>query len=131
MRALRDQVRVQDRVNLVLETGAMPHDLVASGSQPTFALGDGVRRPDLWQVACSVQARQRARVDLVGLDVGMGDRLDLQGVGDDHPCNEPRQYARDRHAVPGSLNHHLVRCGEAIAQTLERRSSHVDPTGVP
>ena len=131
MRALRDQVRVQDRVNLVLETGAMPHDLVASGCQPTFALGDGVRRPDLRQVACCMQACQRPRVDLVGLDVGMGDRLDLQGVGDDHPRNEPRQYARDRHAVPGGFDHHLVGWAEAIAQTLERRPSHVDPTGVP
>src|SRR5262249_33094158 len=29
MRALRDQVRVQDRMHLVLEPRAMPHDLVA------------------------------------------------------------------------------------------------------
>ena len=32
---------------------------------------------------------------------------------------------------PGGFDHYLIRCGEAIAQTLERRSRHVDPTDVP
>jgi hypothetical protein len=47
MRALRDQVRVQDGVNLVLEPCAMTHDLVAPGHQSTLALGGNVWRPDL------------------------------------------------------------------------------------
>ena len=34
----------------------------------------------------------------------MGDRLDLERIGDDHPRDEPRQHARDRHAVAGGLD---------------------------
>jgi hypothetical protein len=57
MRALRDQVRVQDRVNLVLEPRAMTHDLVAPGHQPTLAFRGNVRRPDLGQNAGREQSR--------------------------------------------------------------------------
>ncbi len=47
MRALRDQMRVQDRMHLVLEPRAMPHDLVAPRHQSALAFGLRVRRPDL------------------------------------------------------------------------------------
>ena len=40
---------MQDCMNLVLQPRAMAYDLVAAGHQPTFALGGGVRRPDLGQ----------------------------------------------------------------------------------
>ena len=47
MRALRDQVRMQDCMHLVLDPGAMPHDLVAPRHQPTLALSGSVGRPNL------------------------------------------------------------------------------------
>ena len=87
VRALRDEVRVQDRMHLVLDPGPVTDDLVAPRHQPAQPLRRQVRRPDLRQVAGGVQARQRARVNLVGLHVGMGDRLYLQRIGDHHPRN--------------------------------------------
>ena len=47
MRTLWDQVRMEDRVDLVLEPCAMTHDLIAPGHQPTLAFGGNVRCPDL------------------------------------------------------------------------------------
>ncbi|MFK4531857.1 hypothetical protein ABIA00_000040 [Bradyrhizobium ottawaense] len=66
MRALRDQVRVQDRMHLVLELRTVPHDLVAPCHQPTLALGLRIRRPDLRQVSRRLQIGERAGIDLVG-----------------------------------------------------------------
>jgi len=131
MRALRDQVRVQDRVNLVLETGAMPHDLVASGHQSALTFGGNIRRPDLWQVACCVQARQRPRVDLVSLHVSMGDRLDLKRIGDDYPRDERRQDPRDCHGITCRFDHYLVRGLEALAEALQARPCHVNSAAMP
>src|SRR5215831_1720538 len=82
MRALRDQVRVQDRMHLILEPRAMPHDLVAPRHQPALAFGLRVRRPDLRQVPSRMQTGERAGIDLVGLYVSLGDRLHLQWIGD-------------------------------------------------
>jgi hypothetical protein len=81
MRALRDQVRVQDRMHLILKPRAMPHDLVAPRHQPALAFGLRVRRPDLRQVPRRVQTGERAGIDLVGLYVSLGDRLHLQRIG--------------------------------------------------
>ncbi len=77
MGVARDKVCVQDRVDLVLDTRAMPDHLVAAGHQPAQALGARVGCPDLRQVAGGVQARQSAGIDFIGLDMRMGDRLDL------------------------------------------------------
>ena len=54
----------------------------------------------------------------IGLYVGMGDRLDLKGVRNDYPRDESRQHARDRHAVAGGLDHHLVPTRDATCQPL-------------
>ena len=78
VRALRDQVCMEDRVDLVLQPCPVADDLVASRRQPALPLRICVRRPDLRQVASGIEACQNARVDLVGLHVGMGDRLHLQ-----------------------------------------------------
>ena len=84
MRARRDQMRLQDGMHLVLDPRAMPNDLVAARHQTTQALGVGVGQPNLRQEVRRPQRRQHAGVDLVGLDVRMGDRLHLQRVGHDH-----------------------------------------------
>ena len=78
-------MRMQDGMHLVLDPRAMPDDLVAARHQPAQALGLGIGQPDLRQEARRPQRRQHAGVDLVGLDVSMRDRLDLQRVGHDHP----------------------------------------------
>src|SRR3954453_21220536 len=49
MRTTRNQVRVQDRMYLVLDPGAMPDDLVPPRNQTAETLRLGVRGPDLRQ----------------------------------------------------------------------------------
>lgn len=105
MRAFGNQMRVKDGVDLVLDAGAMADDLVAACHQTSHALGDGIWCPDLRQEAGSMQVRQNPCIDLVRLDPGMGDRLDLQWIGNDHPCHMRRQHMRDRHAVTRRLDH--------------------------
>jgi len=77
MRTTRNQVRVQDRMYLVLDPGAVPDNLVPPRNQTAETLRLRVRGPDLRQEAGRVQARQNAGVDLVRLHVGMRDRLHL------------------------------------------------------
>jgi hypothetical protein len=79
-------------MNLVLDSSAMSHDMVAPCHQPTLAFGRGVRRPDLRQIPGRLQAGERAGIDLVGLDVSLGDRLHLQRIGDNHPGHKGRLY---------------------------------------
>ena len=61
------------------------------------------------------------------LIVGMGDRLHLQRIGDDHARHVGAQHAHHRHGVAGGLDHHLVVLGQAAAEALEPRAGHVDP----
>jgi hypothetical protein len=74
-----------------------------------------------------VQAGQRAGVDLVGLHMGMGDRLHLKRVGDHYSLHKGRQNARHCHAVAGRFDHHLVRRQKALAEAFQCCSGHVDP----
>lgn len=112
-------------MHLVLEPRAMPHDLVAPRHQPTLAFRFRVRRPDLRQVPGRLQAGERAGVDLVGLDVSLGDRLHLQRIGDNHPCHERRQNPR-HHAVGGRFDHHLITGQQGLAKSLQRSPRHID-----
>jgi hypothetical protein len=108
MRARRDQMGMQDRVHLILDSGAMANHLVAPGNQPTQPLGSNVRQPDLGQKIGRSQRGQDARVDLVGLDPGVRNRLYLKGVGDDHAGDVWAQHMNYRHCVAGRLDDDLV-----------------------
>ena len=130
MRTTRDEVCVQDRLHLVLEPGAMPHDLIAARHQTSATFRLGIGRPDLRQVSRRMKARQHAGIDLVGLHMSMGDRLHLQRVGDDHPRDKPRQHPRDRHGIAGGFDHHLVGALQALAETLEAGARHVHASGL-
>ena len=122
MRAARDQLRGQDRADLVLEPRAVPHDPAAPRREPAHPLRRRVRRPDPGQAAGRMQARRRARTGLVGPHTGMGDGLHLQGIGDHHPRREgreppatpPRRRVRragrppDAPPIRLTLDHHLL-----------------------
>lgn len=86
--------------------------LVASRHQPAPAFGLRVRRPDLRQVPRRLQPGERSGIDLVRLDVSLGDRLHLQRIGDNHPRHEWRQNSQYRHAVVGRIEHHLITGGQ-------------------
>jgi hypothetical protein len=126
MRALRDQVRVQDRMHLILEPRAMPHDLVAPRHQPALAFGLRVRCPHLRQVPRRLQTGERASINLVGLYVSLGDRLHLQRIGDNHPRHEWRQNPRHRHAVGGRFDNHLITGQQGLGKSLQRSPRHIN-----
>ena len=88
MGALRHEVRLKDGMHLILDPRSMPHDLVATSDQPAQPLSPRIRRPDLRQEAACLKLRQDTGIDLVGLDPGMRDRLDLHRVSDNHPGYE-------------------------------------------
>jgi len=68
MRAARDQVRVWDRMDLVLDPGSMLDDLIAASDQTAQPLGLSVGCPDLRQKAGRAPGRQNSGVDLVRFD---------------------------------------------------------------
>lgn len=82
MRAWWHEVGVQHRVGLVLKPRSMADHLDAPRDEPRQPLGHCIRRPDLRQEPGRIEVGEHAGVDHVGLHVRMGDRLDLQRVGD-------------------------------------------------
>ena len=88
MRATRHEMRMQDRMDLVLDPRAMTDDLVATRYKAPQALCLGRRRPDFRQKSSRVEARQNSCVDLVGLHMRVGNRPDLQRIGDDDTRHE-------------------------------------------
>lgn len=119
-------------MHLVLDPRPMPHDLVAAGDKSAQPFRGRVRRPDLRQVADCMQARQRRRIDLVGLDMRMGDRLHLQRIGDHHTSDVGCKHAGDRHAVSRRLYDNLVRLLQKLsAKPFQGGSGHIDPSFGP
>jgi hypothetical protein len=129
MRAGRDQMGMQDCVHLVLNPRAVTDDLVASRHEPPQPLGLGVGQPDLRQKVGGPQRGQNSGVDLVGLDVGVSDRLDLQRVGDDHAADIGGQHADHRHRIAGRLDNDLVLLAEAAAKAFQPGTGHTDASG--
>jgi hypothetical protein len=124
-------MRMQDGMHFVLDPRPVPDELIAARNETTLALRHRIRRPDLRQVARRIQARQRARINLVGLHMRMRDRLHLQRIGDHHPRHERRQHARHRHAVARRLGHDRIGRTQALAEAFQRCPGHIDPAGMP
>ena len=127
VRTHRNEMSMQDGMNFVLDPRAMANDLIAAGRQPALALSLRIRRPDLRQISGREQARQRPRIDLVGLSVGVGDRLHLQRVGDHDPGRERRENPRRRHRVAARCDDRLVGRMQLPAEPFEGGPGPVDP----
>lgn len=108
----------------------MPHDLIAPRDETAKPLGPLVGNPHLRQKAAGMELRQNPGIDLVGLDPGMGDRLHLHRIGDNHPADEGRKHAHHRHGIAGRLDNDLVSCNQAAAEPFQTGAGHVDPSVV-
>ncbi len=108
MWALRDQVSIQDRMDLILNPCPMSHDLIAPGHQPPHAFCGGVWCPDFRQIPSSIKVSQCASIDLVGLYMRLRDRFHLQGISNHDPSHERRKDARYSHAVSRRLDDNTV-----------------------
>src|SRR5215204_168665 len=126
-----DQVLVQDRLDDVLQPGALPHDLVATGDLPPQRLGRLVRDPDLWQEAASVELSEHAGVNGVSLDLRMGDDAHLLRVGDHHLRDMRREDSHNRGCVASRLDDHDVVLPEPLCKGREQFAPHVDASKPP
>jgi hypothetical protein len=96
---------------------------------PAQGVGLVVGQPHAGQVVGRQQLREDLGVDLVGLDLGLGDRARLGRIRDHHARHPSLQQPRDRVRVAGRLQRHLVLRPEAVGeqpQRLRRRRNPAD-----
>jgi hypothetical protein len=79
-RTARHQVAMKDRLHLVLEPGALAHDLGAPRDLPPQRLRPLISDPHRRQIVGSEQFGEDRRVDHVGLDLRLGDRPRLHRI---------------------------------------------------
>jgi len=87
-RHLRDQVRVKDGLDPVLQPRHLRDELGSLGDDAPLQFNFFGGHPHLGEEPSGVQSRQGRSVDLVGLDLGPGDRAHLQRIGDDDTMHE-------------------------------------------
>ena len=126
MRAPWREMGMKDGMNLVFDPSAMTDDLVAARYEASQALGLGRRRPHLGQEPGGMERRKNPGVNFVGLDMCMGDRLDMQRIGDDDARHEGRENPHHGHRVARRFDDHLIACVQSLAEPFQRRARHVD-----
>jgi hypothetical protein len=97
------QVPGQDGMNLVLDLGPLPDQVRPPGHLAAQPAGPFIRQPYRRQEVSGQQLRQDARIDLVRLNLSLGDRPGLGRIRHHHPACQRNQQVRDRIAVPGRL----------------------------
>ncbi len=76
------QIAVEDGVDAVLRLGAAIDERQAVAHQMAKLFCIRIRKPDLWEIINPEQLGQFASVDLVGLELGLGDDTGPDGVGE-------------------------------------------------
>ncbi len=130
-RAPREEIAVEDRVDLVLQTGPMADDLRPPRDLPTERLGPVIGHPHFRQEPRRVQLDEDRRVDLVRLNLRLGDDACLAGIGDDHPSRVGAQQASDRVGVARRFQNHVIATSQPPRKQLKRGRRGEDPTRVP
>ncbi len=75
-----------------------------------------IRKPHSRQVVGRQQLGEHDGVDLVGLDLRLGNRARLLRIGDHHPRDPPLQQLGDRVRVARRLQRHLVGRRQAVCE---------------
>jgi len=122
-RAAWQEVPGQDRLHLVLEPGALAHDVHPPAHLTTQSPSVVVGQPDRGEVVSRQQLGQNPSVHLVGLDPRLGDGPRLQGIGHHHAPASRCQQRGDRRGVHGRFQRHLIagsQPGGEAAQRLRR-----------
>ena len=107
-------------MDLVTQTGALLHEGAVPRDTPTQHARLGVGHPDLRDEVGGEELSEGAGVDLVGLDLGVRDRLGPQRVGDDDATGALGQQIGDRPGVGGGLEHDLVVRAECAGEVPQR-----------
>jgi hypothetical protein len=130
-RATRHEMRMQDRMHLILDPRAMTDDLVATAkrrrrrSVSAGGVQTSGRNPAAWRLA-----RTPASI-LSVLICAWANALNLKRIGDDDACHEGRENPHHGHRVAGRLDHDLIDCLQGLAKPFLRRARHVDGAGAP
>src|SRR5499427_1240816 len=128
MRAGRDQMGVQDRLNDVLQPRALTYDLIAPRHLSTQRLCGSVGDPDLRQKAAGIELRQHAGVDLIGFDLRIRNEADLLRIGDNNPADVRSDHCGNRSRIAGGFDDDNVATGQLLRKFLQRLATHDDTT---
>jgi len=127
-RALRDQVRGQDCVDLVLQTRAMANNLGTTSDLSAKRLRAIVGHPHLRQEAAGVQLGQDCSVDLVRLDTSFRDQPHLHRVGNHDLGNVWLERRYDGGGIARGLQNHFVAGPQPFGKSLQRLVLQGDST---
>ena len=117
----RDQISVQYRLHMILESRELPDKLRPFGDHPPLAFRLRVCHPHFWQEAAGVEFGEHASIDLVGLDLRMRDRSHLQWIGDHDASNIGRQQLDQNRSVPRLLQDDVVFFFQALGREFKDR----------
>ena len=116
---------------MVLQPGALAHQMGPSVHEPTSHPGLVIRDPRLGQEVRGQQLGEDPSIDLVGLDPRLGDRPRLARVRHHHPRRQRTQHRGDRVAVRRCLQSDLVVALEGHRPRTQVLRAHTDPALVP
>jgi len=128
--AARHEVAMQDRLDLVLQPGALAHEMRAASDLAAARLRVLVSDPHPGQVVGGQQLREDLRVDLVGLDLRLGDRPGLLRVAHHNAGDMALQQPHDRVRIASRLQRDLVGRRETAGEQPQRLRCRVDPSGL-
>jgi len=99
-----DEALVKDRMDTVLDAGAVGGKHGAFGGalthEPRFVVGN----PDFWEIAGAQELGEREGIDFVGFDFGGGDGFGAQRVADNQPGDQRLEDGGDRPGVGGGFD---------------------------
>ena len=111
---------MQDRLHLVLQPRPLTHDVGPPRDLPAQRLRVLISDPHRREIVRRQQLRQDLGVDLVGLDLRLGDRPRLLRIGHDHPRDMRLDQPDDRVRVARRLDRDLVLRAEAVGEDPQR-----------
>ena len=102
---------MQNGMNLILPSSPLSPDLGPAGHLAPEVSRVSVRHPHLGQKAGAVELGEHSGVNVIRLDLGLGERPDAEGIGDDDPPHLGLPHADDRVGVARRFQHDVVRAG--------------------
>jgi hypothetical protein len=107
-------------VDLVAQPGALLDERPVLGDLAAEGPGREIGNPDRRDEVSGQQLGQGLGVDLVGLDLGTGDRFGPQRIGDRHRPGVGAEQVGDRPGVRGGLEHDLIIWAEGPGKVPQR-----------
>ena len=121
----------QHCVNPVTDRGALADQGRSACGESSVVFNGRCGHPDAGQVVAAQELRQDEGVDLVGLDVGLGDRFGLHRIGDDDLGDPRLDQPDERPGVAGDLDGELVGGKEMLGgKASDGLGSNLEAAGV-